>query len=101
MIVFKTNAQQQQGSNAAAQKLRYLCLKNLADVNETQGNANAAIKYYIEVVTSSLGVWSLLIHKSSLLLAGSRDRFERRVSLVSCGMPGETHPTSGLVQACA
>jgi hypothetical protein len=38
-----------QATHAAAQKLRYLCLKNLADINETQGNANAAIKYYIKV----------------------------------------------------
>lgn len=33
----------------AALKLRYLCLKNLADVNDAQGNANAALKYYVQV----------------------------------------------------
>lgn len=49
-------AQQQQvpaDSSAAARKLRYLCLKNLADINETQGNANAALKYYVLVCLSS------------------------------------------------
>jgi hypothetical protein len=43
---------QSQSTNTAALKLRYLCLKNLADVNDAQGNANAALKYYIQVLPS-------------------------------------------------
>jgi len=48
------------GNAAAPSKLRYLCLKNLADVNEAQGNTNAALKYYAQALTidsTDAAVW--------------------------------------------
>ncbi|ELR11625.1 tetratricopeptide repeat-containing protein [Acanthamoeba castellanii str. Neff] len=72
-------------ANVAALKLRYLCLKNLADVNDAQGNANAALKYYVQaldVESTDVAVW---YHVGSLArrthhTALARHAFERALS---------------------